>query len=1381
MAIPEGYEAVASSVPDGYEAVDAPPNDNIEYLKKVGRSVNAIGEAAANTAVGLGATVVGTPLSLLHELHKKIQGDTDDEGDSLGNFVSKFTHPLHEESSALGKEYTDKVNEAIQAFGIPMAGLHLSPVLNARFSRRSRIPGKFDDNIPMPKGTPEPPPSNIPPGYEAVLDKAYQKAPEADAAQVASLEAALARRGEPQGQGTIAVDTTGNAMSPAQSAQRAIDARQGALEQQMRQSQGLDFNAAERARQENAPTGYAEYQEQLRQAAEQRQPGDNTPLNMPKRGGTYPVDATAFPQVLQDAPYQHQGTLDFTDHTADVMSKPLEQDINTPKTPADVSAWEGEGGNTAVSSYGKPNPAAAYWANRQRGAIDMEAFRNQRDLEELKKLLPEVIEDHTPQIPGLDVIEGEPRPQPKLSVVPKGQRGAIDEDLLGIGRLHDKLKATVDKLGEAKVSPYTPAEKIVVDALGQRTFIPKGDAPASIIQNALSEGKDGEALANNWQSGLTNASEKVKSAAMLGVARWLNFGKKMGDRYYRENVRPVEQIFSRLSTKDLIQGQTLLRNEMMARTQYGPEELAHLSPKAREAHAALRDVFDKALAVTNDGLIKLGKEPLRGEDAYMASMWNGNYHMPIFEKAGLRTNADGTPSGPKLAWYVKVETLGEAKKALDYLKNDPELGKTLDLDNTKIAYHPVNVGSRVPRDVMGAYQDMLQYFEGDTAQHMKAAMEQYTAEKGYTFQQFQKHFENKANIRGFQGDRPWLSDEANATAQAKAQFQYLRDAFHWAPMQEALANVKEVIASPELNKQQPNNMALTKNYTAYAMGVSKNMFRAVEQELQHTMTSLPVPWIAQNSQIARFVHSLKTFTYLQQLGLSAGYMIATPLQSFLLGPAWHMKLSAEGITHNVLKTATQALMDFSTGIIGHEAKNITGRDVVPMSEVGQRAFDYMEDNGIISQNIFHENAGFGDYKPVHVAKSVIGWTISMPEKIARSATFMSFVHHLHDSNVFHQFNADGTRYVEWPKLFQRAEELTNHVLTDFNRESRPLLVDKWGQAGELGYTYKSAIFNQWNSLGIFARDAMKGKPGPLLAALFGSAVMGGTLGVAGINELDAGWNFVKDHVSTMWPSMYPKISGVGVKGFFIKHMNEFAANKKVQDVIGQGTSKFVANTANYGLPSAVMNSQLASRFSSSLGDPGSPLSNLAPAVQELKEWTGLGKAVVNPTSTNIAEGIHKNMPSAIQGNMETNMDAFKTTKQRGGQGYANTNDLEKHETTYVRTPDDEMKRRFGLRSLDEATTKSDRYINNQESIRLHNAQQASMDKMFDAFKRGDKSDVKAYARAYFDNNGAENFEKDLTTRFDKYMFTPEQRAILRMDTIGSVKNVQRYRQLHLGK
>lgn len=1036
------------------------------------------------------------------------------------------------------------------------------------------------------------------------------------------------------------------------------------------------------------------------------------------------------------------------------------------------------GGNTAgvlnlLTDHWRPNPTSTMegghvWVNPK--------VQGKGIATEMYKFVSELGNDIQPSKTQLDPGKAmwqsfEKNGMSQGMKIPGKQRGAIDTKAFEL----DDTNQDQNPFKSLLARPYIPKdesdfarllgkdhiprdslsveEKTVSDVLGRNNYVPKADAPADIVSAALAEGKDGPPLWNNMQSGLQNAAEKTGSALQAGVARWLSYADKMGERYINQNVKPVERVLKALNPKDLADGQNILREEMARDQRFNPDELktAGLSDKAIAAHQALRKALDDALTVTNASLTALGKKPITPMNAYMASMWQGNWHVPINDING------------KLAWYLKVDNKAEANQALAWMKKNG-MGATLNLDKATPKYMPSNIGMRVPSDVMGAYQDMLGFFSGDTAAHMQEAMQAYTQEKGFKFQQHYRHFKNKAGVRGYQGDRPWLNERQNAMQQAKAQVNYLRDAYRWAPMQESLANIKQVMSNPTLIKQQPNNMELTKGYVAHSMGLSQGLFatgvKALEQALQQKLSSLPIPKGIQS--LGKFVSSLKTMTYLTQLGLSGGYMIATPLQAFLLGPAWHLKLSGQGFGHSALLTSIKALADMG-GLVGH-----------PVTDLGKQAYKYMHDNGIISQNILQDHSGLGDYRAVHALKTGIGWTISMPEKVARAATFMSFVHHLTAAKT------------ELPQsiLFRRAEELTNHVLTDFRKVSRPLVVDKSGQLGELGYTYKSPLFNQYNNLSIFARDALKGKPGPLLSALAMSAVLGGFTTMPFVNEADVAWNLVKGAVASTWPEHYPKVSGLGVKGTIISKMNELSANDKLQAAIGKTGAQAVGDTGGYGAVSAFTGSQMASRFSSSIGDVTRPMEQMAPVGQEIKEWVQAAHGATNPNKTNITQGIYSAIaPPAVKGNMETGFplqgdNLFKSTKRPNGQGYVNPNKLKEAQTSYVRTPHEELLRRAGMTSLQEATTKNSRYINEQEGKRFHTAQETSIDNMFDAIRRKDKPDITKYAQNFFANNGdGDELMSNLDKKIDDYAFTPEERNVIKMQSISAIKNVMRMRQL----
>lgn len=92
-------------------------------------------------------------------------------------------------------------------------------------------------------------------------------------------------------------------------AQQAVEARQKALEEQVARQTGLDTNAAERARQEAAPTGYDQWAEGQRQAANTRLPGNNDPLKL-GRAWRQDLEQQKLQNALDEQPYRPEGMVE---------------------------------------------------------------------------------------------------------------------------------------------------------------------------------------------------------------------------------------------------------------------------------------------------------------------------------------------------------------------------------------------------------------------------------------------------------------------------------------------------------------------------------------------------------------------------------------------------------------------------------------------------------------------------------------------------------------------------------------------------------------------------------------------------------------------------------------------------------------------------------------------------------------------------------------------------------------------------------------------------------------------------------------------------------------------------------------------------------------
>lgn len=926
-------------------------------------------------------------------------------------------------------------------------------------------------------------------------------------------------------------------------------------------------------------------------------------------------------------------------------------------------------------------------------------------------------------------------------MIKRGQRGGVDFESIAEG-----INNVVERITNRFKPPVTKedaAAKLPGMKRAGRDLIYVPEAGSLLAEQAKAE-SDGPSLFERFQAGLDHASEKTGSTLMKGAAQWLQYARRMADFDIRESVIPLEKAFTSLSTKEMIDLMEVNRVEMFKRKQYTPEQLASvgLNKKQIATYKQFREAQTKVLETVNKGRVALGKEPVTPQNAYLSSVFQGDYHIAVKNKEG------------KLVWYIQQANRRDANAAIKWLK---ENGEGLDLSDLKVQYKPRPFAD-VPRDVIGTYQEALKMFPEDdpVAQRVRALMEEYATQKGNTFLgQNLHHVDKKQNVRGFMGDQPWLDPKKNAYNQAHAQIQYMKDSYRWAHMQEALTQLKPMLSDPELVKNQPNNMSITKAYVMNNMGVSKNVLKGLENVLAESLGK-------SSSLVPGIVRDLKGVAYTMQLGASVGYMIATPFQLVPGLAAWHTKLGFN--LKNFYHDLTLTISDGIIGMMHDLGKDATGNKwdtTSGMTDFGKEAYRWAEANGVFSANLFDENAGLGAHKIIAEGQNAIGYTISKPDQMSRWMAFLSFARHLENSPEF-KGNRDA--------MFQRASELTEHVATDMHRQARPLVVDQFGFAGEAVYMYRAPQVNMLNTLSIFARQAKNGNPMPLMVYLGAMAMMGGVLNLPGVQEVDDGWELFKDWVAENKPHWYKSIENVGIKQFILSNMSDTS-------VMGQVTA--------WGGASVLSGANMASRFSQEVIDLKDPLSGFSPLGQELKEWMGIGKFLVNPNEDTAVQAVHDAaMPPLGQGLMQSYLPQFKSgvNAQDGSwTGYKNPRDLTDDSTLVKRSPREEDYKKLGLTALSEAQRRTKDYIANQESARVGKAQEAAIDKLFSAIRRDDPEDVEKFAKAYFALYGdTDRFLSALNTKIQRLGMTPGEFQKAHINSLRSLSNVVRRLEMDQG-
>jgi len=874
--------------------------------------------------------------------------------------------------------------------------------------------------------------------------------------------------------------------------------------------------------------------------------------------------------------------------------------------------------------------------------------------------------------------------------------------------------------------------------------------PTAVIAKVLAPGATDlptmNVLSRSLQSGMDLMASKFKEhPLMIEASRVLTYAAAKTQLQVRTMVKPLEKIYSSLPTKDMIEVQGALKKEQMRNAPYTESQLrgAGFNERQIEAYKMQRDAYKTALDVQNKSRAALGMDPVSKLDQYYSSVWHGDWHMPILDKQG------------KLAWYIRTTTRSEGKKALAYLKD--KMGDQLDLDKSEPQFRGSKTSTSGPTDVVGAYHDMQGFFKDDPtmAKAIENALGGYMESKGYGLAGQSKHFLQKANIRGFEGDKPWLSDKENAYSGAKAQINYLKNALRWSNHQEAISNVKQVLSNPDVAAKMPNAVEYAHSVLAHEAGSVPALTNSIENSLaQLTGRS--------KSNLYQGIGDLKTGMYLQSLGLNTAYMIATPLQYAITGPAWHAVLSAQGFKTGIAggaKTIGLAFTDASAGILSHMAHELGMPNMkVPMSKIGERALQYAEDAGIVSRNLFDEGGGIGEHAAFSALKNGLGWTIGFPEKVARMNAFMGFVHHL---------EASGKYAGKELEMFRHAEEYTGRAMTSFMSHDRPQAVSNMGGLGQLGYVYKSYVFNQAHTMNAMGRMAGKGNFLPLASLVGGYALMSGVTNMPVVNELDGLWNATKDVMANYYPEEYVKHNMVDkdLKAELVKLLPESAG---IRSVLQQG------------LATRATGADLGSHLSSQILDTEHPTQNIpgaAPA-QEVKEWGSVGKTLYHRDSDSVMSALHANAPPLIKGIMENNVKNFSQGAGTNSQLMYKPDELNTAKTMeHRRTLDDQAYRGMGLTSYNEAQDKRNIFRTNQDEMRNTSALAKLKEHVASGIKNlgngGEERAAQALV-AYKTLNPSANISDVIKSAGMSVYTTPMEQKELNMRSIRMMQYYQRY-------
>jgi hypothetical protein len=909
---------------------------------------------------------------------------------------------------------------------------------------------------------------------------------------------------------------------------------------------------------------------------------------------------------------------------------------------------------------------------------------------------------------------------PKRIVVPAKQRGALNLDLLGVGKLAEKIRGKFS--GElAKEEHKTSAfEKLPISKDLKDALIPEDISVEKVKQEAL---KVSDTAPGSAFIGGTHMLAEIKNHPVVyATVQWFNNATKRANYLIRENISPTRELLNDiLHNKDhaeILHG--IFMKELKQDQKFSKEQLlaAGVPDNVVRAYEGLRNAFDLAHKVQNETLIALGRKPLTYREAYISSRWGGDWRTPVYDKKG------------KLIWYIAEPSKKRAEAALQYLaENHPDL----DLSKSKVEYRG---GSGRDRGGLleAGYQELLKLLDPNDprVETLKSIYEDFVSAESIKTLGQTKHFEPKSGVRGFTGDRPW--EKADIKDMFRQQIKYLENALTWAEMQKATAKAKQIFSDPELMEKASNAITLGKEVAKNKLGFGE---LKVATEIENTIAKT---FGVSRLTLAKATGYSKMLFYWKTLGLNLPFTVVSLIQPMYTIP-WHVRLSNHGIKHDPVRTFVAGMQDSLGLILEHEGMQLPKDG---MTEIGRKAATYGIDNGIIDITTISDVSDLGRPEKLQTLEQVVTFNMVYSERIARAVAYMNFVHHLDQSGAFKG------REVE---MFQRAEELTNLSMADYRVQERAPIFNKLGVVGSALSTLNQFKINQLNQLYLFAKEAKQtGQYGPLLSLVAIQMMMGGAVGFFGINTLDKSWEYLK--------TLLPDNLWMKVKDFSIKE-------SLIKAAFDDPSKSWLV----YGGASTASGLNIHTRYDSgTVVDP--TLEGLLPFIGELttqleKMWA----LAVDPESkVKQAQLIHQTLPAGLKGLYEANSDVFFDKNS----GVA-TQVSDPLQGVYRRSPSDITARKFGFTGLKEAEAKELKFRNAKSEAQRKERLRSTTEKLKEAVIFGSPENVGDLFSRYVELNGTvPDLEKMFGEAFVRRMTTKLEQMQMKAKTGAGAKRYEDY-------
>ena len=361
-------------------------------------------------------------------------------------------------------------------------------------------------------------------------------------------------------------------------------------------------------------------------------------------------------------------------------------------------------------------------------------------------------------------------------------------------------------------------------------------------------------------------------------------------------------------------------------------------------------------------------------------------------------------------------------------------------------------------------------------------IKEITAQVGSTMYGANLHALEKKGIFGNEGNKPWLTPDANTNEGMRAFFKYVEEAAMSYEMLKTQVDVTGLLSNPALDHMQ-NAKQYVQDYMKQATG------RGVSTEgaAVNTLLDAPFKTLGMGPSVPReIIHQVSKRMGQLTMGMLnfpflAMQLLQVPQTAIpeMLGLARNADVSGPEFAKSMAKASIDASMAMFSKWADIEPKGFQ-----------KEVIDYAHDNGLMNFSEFEDVSKITQSKASRSFDAIADWNRIAGEAATRPLVFFAFARMLENSGL--------------PKkeLLDLAYNKTQYAMIDYTPMERPMMYTKAGEIGKMAgglKTFQHGFIGQQID---WIRRAKQGDVVPLLSGLAMAVLGAGITGATAYEELD---------------------------------------------------------------------------------------------------------------------------------------------------------------------------------------------------------------------------------------------------------------------------------------